>query len=63
MLRLRELTLARSRNSCGDGVPFRYFSPQLYRIIKDWSGLEPSLTCRQGDFAEDLSEEGKRTKS
>jgi len=55
--------LARGRNSCGAGggdvVPFGIFP----RIIKAWSGLELSLTYRQGDFAEDLSEEGKRTKT
>jgi len=55
MFRLRELTLARSRNSCGagggDGVPFGLFP----RMIKGWSGLQPSLTWRQGDFADDLS--------
>ena len=28
------------------------------RIIKGWSGLELSLTCPQGVFAEDLSEDG-----
>jgi hypothetical protein len=58
MLRLRKLTLARSRNSRGagggDGVPFGIFP----RFIRGWSGLELSLTCRQGDFAEDLSEQG-----
>ena len=63
MFRLRELTLARGRNSCGagggDGVPSGIFPA----IIKGWSGLELSLTCRQGDFAEDLSEEGRQTKS
>ena len=63
MLRLCELTLARSRNSCGagggDGVPFGIFP----RIIGGWSGLELSLTCRQDDFAEDLSEEGMRTQA
>jgi hypothetical protein len=32
-------------------------------IIKGWSGLELSLTCLQDDFAEDLSEEGMRTKA
>ena len=39
MFRLRELTLARSRNSCGagggDSVPFGIFTA----IIKGWSGL------------------------
>jgi hypothetical protein len=58
MSRLRELTLARCRNSRGvgggDGVPFGIFP----RIIRGWSGLTLSLTCRQGDFADDLSEEG-----
>jgi hypothetical protein len=63
MFRLRKLRLACSRNNCGagggNGVPFGIFPA----IIKAWSGLELSLTCRQGDFAEDLSEEGKQTKS
>jgi hypothetical protein len=63
MFPLRELTFARSRNSCGagggDGVPFGIF----LAIIKGWSGLELSLTCRQGDFADDLSEQGMRAKA
>jgi hypothetical protein len=63
MLRLRELTLALSRKRCGtgggDGVPCGIFPS----IIKGWSGLELSLTCLQGEFAEDLSEEGMPTKS
>jgi hypothetical protein len=54
---------ARSRNSRGagggDGVPFGIFPT----IIKGWSGLELSLTCRQGEFAEDLSEQEVPTKS
>jgi hypothetical protein len=58
MLRLRELTLANSLNSRGagggDGVPFGIFPYS----IKGWSGLELSLTRRQGDFTEDLSEQG-----
>jgi hypothetical protein len=60
MFRLHELTRAKSLNSGrtggGDGVRFGIF----LRIIRGWSGPEISLTCRQGDFAEDLSEEGKR---
>jgi hypothetical protein len=55
---LRELTLALSRNNCdaggGDGVPCGIFS----LIIKSLTELKLLLTCRQGDFAEDLSEEG-----
>jgi hypothetical protein len=31
--------------------------------IKGWSGLELPLTCRKGDFAEDLSEQGKQAKA
>ena len=58
MFPLRKLTLARRRNSrgrgTGDGVPFRIF----LAIIKGWSRLTLSLTCGQGEFAEDLSEEG-----
>ena len=37
-----------------DGVPFGIFPYS----VKGWHELELSLTCRQGDFAEDLSEEG-----
>ena len=52
------VNVARSRNSCGaaggDGVPFGIF----HRIISGLSGLELSLTCRQGAFAERSSEEG-----
>jgi hypothetical protein len=63
MFQLQELTLAYSRNSRsaggGDGVTFGVFP----RNTKGWSGLKLPLTSRQGDFAEDLSEEGKRTKS
>jgi len=59
----QRVNAARSRNSCGagggDGVPFGIFPT----IIKGWSGLELSLTCRQGEFAEDLEEEGRRTKA
>jgi len=63
MFRLRELRLAHSSNSCDaggcDGVPFGIFPA----ISKGWSGMEPSLTCRQGDFAEDLSDEGMQTQA
>jgi hypothetical protein len=58
----QRVNAARSRNSGaggGDGVPVSIFPT----IIKGWSGLELSLTCRQGEFAEDLSEEGMPTKS
>jgi hypothetical protein len=55
MLRLRKLTLATGRNSRraggGDGVPSGIFP----RNTKGWSGLKLPLTCRQDDFAEDLS--------
>jgi hypothetical protein len=58
-----QVNAARSRNSCGagggDGVPFGIFPT----IIKGWSGLELSLTCRQGEFAEDLSEQEVLAKS
>jgi hypothetical protein len=63
MFRLRELTLGRGRNSGGTGggggVPFGIFPA----IIKGWSGLELSFTCWQGDFAEDLSEQGMHTQT
>jgi hypothetical protein len=51
---------ARGRNSSGaggrDGVAFGIFPYS----IKGSRKLELSLTCRQGDFAEDLSEEGMK---
>jgi hypothetical protein len=63
MFRLQKLTPALSRNSRGavggDGVPFGLF-PHMYQ------GLERaplSLTCRQGDFVDNLSEEGMQTKA
>jgi hypothetical protein len=40
-------------------APVRYF-PHIY---KGSSGLELSLTCRQSEFAEDISEEGMQTKA
>jgi hypothetical protein len=43
----------------GDGIANGVFPI----FIKDWSRLETSLTCHQGDFAEDLSEEGMQTKA
>jgi hypothetical protein len=62
MLQLHELTLARSRKRCGpgggDGVAVGIF-PYIYQGS---SGLALSLTCRQGEIVEDLSEEVKRTR-
>jgi hypothetical protein len=43
----------------GDGVP----SGPFPSIIKGWSGLERSLTCRQGAFPDNLSEEGSSRKA
>jgi hypothetical protein len=64
MFQLQELTLACSRNSRsaggGDGVVAFGVSP---RNTEGWSGLKLPLTSSQGEFGEDLSEEGKRTKS
>jgi hypothetical protein len=40
------------RRKRSDDVPFGIFPCN----IRGWSGLELSLTCRQDDFAEDLSE-------
>jgi hypothetical protein len=63
MFRHGELTLARSRNSTAQAAAMASRSVLFPRIIKDWSGLELSLTCRQGDFADDLSDEGMQTKA
>ena len=63
MFWLRKLTLGRSLNSCGagggDGVANGLF-PHIYQGLEQ---AEAALTCRQGDFAEDPSEEGNRTKT
>jgi hypothetical protein len=63
MFRHRELTLAKSRNSTAQAAAMASRSVLFPRIIKGWRGLELSLTCRQGDFAEGLSEEGMQTKA
>jgi hypothetical protein len=51
---------ARSGNSSGagsrNGVPFGIFP----YCTKGWRELVLSLTCHQGDFVEDLSEEGMK---
>jgi hypothetical protein len=44
-----------------DGVPFDVFPRDYLAIIKDWSRRKLSLTCRQGDFVEDLSDEEMQT--
>jgi hypothetical protein len=62
MFRVRKLTSARSRIGCGAGRGDGVANGIFPIFIKGWSGPELSLTCRQGDFAEDLSEEGNRTK-
>jgi hypothetical protein len=63
MFRLRKLTPARGRIGCGAGRDDGVANGISLIFIRDWSGPKLSLTCRQGDFAEDLSEEGKRTKT
>jgi hypothetical protein len=59
----RELMLAKSRNSTAQAAAMASRSVPFPRIINGWSGLMLSLTCHQGDFGEDLSEEGMRTKT
>jgi hypothetical protein len=63
MFRLCEINHACGRNSRGAGggagVPFDVFAS----ITRGWSGLELSLTCPQGDIAEDPEEEGKQAKA
>jgi hypothetical protein len=60
MFRLRKLTPARSQIRCGAGAANGFANGIFLIFIKSLSGLDLSLTCRQGDFAEDLSEEGMR---
>jgi hypothetical protein len=57
----RKLTPARSRIGCGAGRDDGIANGIFPIFIKGWSEPETSLTCRQGDIAEDLPEEGKRT--
>jgi hypothetical protein len=63
MFRLRKLTPARGGIGCGagrcDGVVSAFFPIFINGLGKP----KLSLTCRQGDFAEDPSEEGKRAKT
>ena len=59
IFRVRDLTLALSRNSCGDGVANGIF-PHIYQGLER---AEAALTFRQGDFAEDPSEEGKQAQT
>ena len=63
MFRYRKLTLAKSRNRTAQAAAMASRSVLFPRIIKGWSRLELSLTCRQGDLADNLSEEGMQTKS
>ncbi|MGC2395922.1 MAG: hypothetical protein WA579_07995, partial [Rhodomicrobium sp.] len=63
MLPLRELTLAHGRNRCGAAVKVASGSVFFFIIFIKWlGGVEISLTCRKGEFAEDVSEEGIRRK-
>jgi hypothetical protein len=63
MFRLRELTLARTPGTAAAQAAMASPLGIFPAIVKGWSGLTLSLTCRQGDFAEDLSEEGRQTKA
>jgi hypothetical protein len=63
MFRLQKLTLARNWNGCGAGAAMASRTVFFLIFIKGWSGLETPLTCRQGDFAEDPSEEGNQAQT
>ena len=56
----RKLTPVRGRNLYGAGRNDGVASGIFPIFIKGWSRLGTSLTCRQGDIAEDLSE-GRKT--
>jgi hypothetical protein len=47
----------------GEDASRPVFFLAIIAIFKGWSGLALSLTCRQGDFADDLSEEGMRAQA
>ena len=59
IFRLRELTRAKSRKSCGAGVGDAVRFDIFPRNTKGRGRLKLPLTCRQDDFGEDLSEEEK----
>jgi hypothetical protein len=66
MFSTRKLMLAWCPNSrdAGFWVASRSaFSSQLSHIYQGLKRVTLSLTCGKGDFAEDLSEEGRRTKA
>jgi hypothetical protein len=66
MFSARELTLACSPNSRDAGfwmASRSAFSSQLSHIYQGLERVTLLLTCGKGDFAEDLSEEGRRTKA
>jgi hypothetical protein len=63
MFRLRKLTPARSRISCGAGGGDGVANGIFPIFIRGWSALKLSLACRKDDFAEDLPEEGMRAKA
>jgi hypothetical protein len=66
MFRLRELTTHAAETAAAQAAVMafvRHFVLNYLFIIKGWSGLGLSLTCRQGEFAQNLSEEGMRTKT
>jgi hypothetical protein len=63
MFQPRELTTRAAETAAAQAAAMASRSIFFLAIIKGWSGLELSLTCRQGEFAEDLSEEGMRTQA
>jgi hypothetical protein len=66
MFSVRKLTLAWSLNSRDAGfwmASRSAFSSQLSHIYQGLERVTLSLTCGKGDFAEDLSEEGKPTQA
>jgi hypothetical protein len=59
MLRTRELTTRAAGTDAAQAAPKALPSGIFPCKYKGWSGLKHPLTCRQGDFAEDLSEQGR----
>jgi hypothetical protein len=63
MFPTRELTTRAAGIEAAQAAAMAFPSGIFPRKYKGWSGPEPSLTCRQGDFGEDLSDEGKQTQA
>jgi hypothetical protein len=59
----RELTARATRTEAAQAAAMAFPAAIFSRNTKGWSGLTLSLTRRQDDFAEDLSDERRQTQA